>query len=285
MASVSSHSGDGFGVTPSETCLTLVFGVFLFLALYGIIWTTGPLWWLVAAIGFFAFSILLGQLAPVLILPLFYEIKRLDDSTLTTRLSNLTEGTGLSIQGVYRMDMSRETKKANAMLAGLGKTRRVILGDTLIDGFSSDEIEIIFAHEIGHHVHRHIWKMIVAGIVFSVVSFLLCDLALRSFVQAQEAAFAYAQLPASSLPLLMLCLTLLSILFEPLQNMVSRHFERQADTYALSSTNLTEAYRSAFRKSAQLNKEDPNPHPLEVFLFHSHPAISERLALADRIEG
>ena len=138
----------------------MAFSLALVLGLYWLIWTTGGWWWLAAAAAFFVVSIVLGQLAPVLILPLFYRIEKLDAPELTDRIARLAEGTGLSIEGVYRMDLSDETVKANAMLAGLGRTRRVLLGDTLLNGFSPDEIEVIFAHEIGHHVFRHIRKMI-----------------------------------------------------------------------------------------------------------------------------
>jgi STE24 endopeptidase len=258
------------------------FGLGLIQGLYWIIWLTDQYWWLLAAGGFFAVSVLLGQLAPVLILPLFYRIRRLDDPQLAQRLTALTEGTDVTIEGVYRMELSRETVKANAMLAGLGRTRRVILGDTLLDGFSPEEIEVIFAHEIGHHVHQHIRKMILAGLVYSAISFYLCDRILAAWVEYWDGALQYGTLPVYTLPLLMLAITVLSMLLEPLQNTISRYFERQSDWYALTRTGRVDAYRSAFRKLAQLNKADPDPHPLEVVLFHSHPTISQRLAMADR---
>ena len=137
----------------------------MMLGLYWLIWTAGGWWWLAAAGLFFLVSVALGQLLPVLILPLFYKIERLDQPELAARIARLAEGTGLSIEGVYRMALSDETVKANAMLAGLGRTRRVLLGDTLLDAFSPDEIEVILAHEIGHHVFGHIRKMIVGGAV------------------------------------------------------------------------------------------------------------------------
>ena len=114
---------------------------------------------------FFVVSVVFGQLMPVVILPLFYKIERLENAELAERMKRLAEGTGLSIQGVYRLGLSDETAKANAMLTGLGRTRRVLMGDTLLDKFTPDEIEVIFAHEIGHHVFRHIRKMIVTGVI------------------------------------------------------------------------------------------------------------------------
>jgi STE24 endopeptidase len=277
--------------------LVLAFGLAMFEGLYAIIWWTGPNWWWIAAVAFFAVSVVLGQLVPVLILPLFYKIERIDAGANTEaaadqeqamkaaevarRMKRLAEGTGLSIEGVYRMDLSSETAKANAMLAGLGRTRRVIMGDTLLDGFTADEIEVVFAHEVGHHVHRHIYKLIALGGMLSAVGFWTCDFVLRAWAGIGPDGLMYDQLPVASLPLLMLWLTGFSLLLEPLQNSISRHFERQCDRYALARTGLRAAYLSAFRKLARLNKDDPSPNPVAVFLFHSHPPISERLAMAE----
>jgi STE24 endopeptidase len=261
--------------------LSLAFGLLLILGLYWLIWTTGPAWWLVAAGAFFVVSVLLGQLAPVLILPLFYRIDKLDAPELSECIAALAEGTGLSIEGVYRIRLSDETVKANAMLAGLGRTRRVLLGDTLLDGFTPEEIEVIFAHEIGHHVFRHIRKMIIAGLLSSAAGFWICDRLLAGWLGHWQSAVDYAAMPVYTLPMIMLILTALAMLFEPLHNFVSRHFERQADRYALTHTGRKDAYRSAFRKLARLNKDDPQPPWLDVVLFHSHPPIAERLAMAE----
>jgi STE24 endopeptidase len=260
--------------------LALVFGLGLLIGLYWVIWTVGTWWWLVAAAAFFFVSVVFGQLAPVVILPLFYKIERLDNSELAARMARLAEGTGLSIQGVYRMGLSAETAKANAMLAGLGRTRRVLMGDTLLDQFTPDEIEVIFAHEIGHHVFRHIHKLIAVGVLYGVAGFWICDRVLLWWAQAQYGLTDVHELPPGTLPLLMLVLTVFALLLEPVQNVISRRYERQCDRYALERTGLRAAYVSAFRKLARLNKDDPDPHPVEVFLFHSHPPISQRLAMA-----
>lgn len=249
----------------------------LYAGLYWMIWHTGNYWWLIAAGVFFLFSVILGQLAPVVFLPLFYKIERLDDPVLNERMDRLAQGTGLAIEGVYRMGLSADTVKANAMLAGLGRTRRVLMGDTLLEKFSPDEIEVIFAHEIGHHVHRHIPKMIAAGVVFSLAGFYFLDRLLVWWSGTSTAADA----PVSSLPLVMFAMSLFGLSLAPLQNAISRHYERQCDRYALTRTGLREAYRSAFQKLARLNKDDPAPNPVEVFLLHSHPPIAERLAMAD----
>jgi len=266
--------------------LAVAFSLALVLGLYWLIWLTGGWWWLAAAAAFFVVSIVLGQLAPVLILPLFYRIEKLDVPELSERLARLAAGTGLSIEGVYRMDLSEETVKANAMLAGLGRTRRVLLGDTLLNGFSPDEIEVIFAHEIGHHVLRHIRKMIVAGLLYSTTGFWVCDRLLTVWAArggSIDYAKLYTEMPVDTAPFVLLILTLFGMLMEPLQNAVSRRFEGQSDRYALERTGLKDAYLSAFRKLAKLNKDDPNPHWLDVLLFHSHPPVAQRLAMAEKV--
>jgi STE24 endopeptidase len=262
--------------------LALALGVLLVVGLYWLIWLTGPRWWLAAAGAFFLVSVLLGQLMPVLILPLFYKIERLDVPELAQRIAGLAKGTGLSIEGVYRIALSQETVKANAMLAGLGRTRRVLLGDTLLDGFTPDEIEVVFAHEIGHHVFRHIRKMILAGVLYSAAGFWICDRILAAWVVRADGQFDYRTLPVWTLPLVMLILTVFGTLLEPLQNVISRHYERQCDRYALERTGLKASYLSAFAKLARLNKDDPCPHRLEVILFHGHPPIGQRLAMGEK---
>jgi STE24 endopeptidase len=214
---------------------------------------------------------------------LFYKFTRLDDPSLRDRLIRLAEGTGLKVEGVYRLQLSAETKKANAALAGLGRTRRVLLGDTLLDQFTPEEIEVVFAHEIGHHVRRHLPKMIVCSVVMAAVGFWLADLILRyaaerlNYPSGPLAAYA----DPAALPLLICVLSLFGLILSPAQNALSRFFERQCDWYALERTGLIDAYRSAFAKLARINKSDADPHPLVVWLFDDHPPIRQRLAMAD----
>jgi STE24 endopeptidase len=258
--------------------LTFALGAVLNVGLFWIIWNTGSYWWLIAAAAFFVVSIVLGQLAPVLIMPLFYKIEPIENAELDARLKQLAQGTGIKIEGVYRLGLSADTQKANAMLAGLGRTRRVLMGDTLLEKFSPDEIDVIFAHELGHHVYKHIPKMIATGVVVSLAGFYLIDRVIVWWAGIPSAASA----PTSALPLIMFTLTAFSLALSPLQNAISRFYERQCDRYALGRTKNLTAYRSAFWKLARLNKADTVPHPLEVLLLHSHPPISERLAMANR---
>jgi STE24 endopeptidase len=255
-----------------------VIGLPLLLGLYALLWLAGPWWWLWATAGWLAVALLLGQLLPVVILPLFYTVKPLEDPALEGRLRRLAAGTGLSVRGVYRLRLSEETRKANAALAGLGRTRRVLLGDTLLDQFTPEEIEVIFAHEVGHHVYRHLLKMIAWSVVSAVVGFWLVDVLLRA--SASGLGYGAFNDPAA-LPLVMLVLALFGLVQSPARNALGRFFERQCDRYALRRTGMPEAYRSAFVKLARFNKSDPDPHPLVAWLFYDHPPIRERLALAD----
>jgi STE24 endopeptidase len=225
-----------------------------------------------------AVTVILGQLLPVVVLPLFYKVTRLDDAPLLERLHRLAEGTGLTVEGIYRLHLSEETRKANAALAGLGRTRRVLLGDTLLDSFTPEEIEVVFAHEVGHHVHRHLPKMIAGNVLLAGVGLWLVNVIL----QRSAAPLGYAGFDdPAALPLVLLVLMLFGLPVGPLVNAISRFFEVQCDRYALLRTHNPLAYRSAFTKLARLNKADPDPHPLVVWLYHDHPPIRQRLALAD----
>lgn len=255
-----------------------VIGLPLLLGLYGLLWLTGAWWWVWAAAGWLGVTLLLGQLLPVVIVPLFYTVSRLQDPDLEGRLERLAEGTGLTIEGTYRLHLSEQTRKANAALAGLGRTRRVLLGDTLLENFTPEEIEVIFAHEVGHHVYRHLPKLIVWSVASAVAGFWLVDVVLR--MAAERLGYTAFDDP-TALPLLMLILSLFGLVLSPAQNALSRFFERQCDRYALRRTGLRDAYRSAFIKLARLNKSDADPHPLTAWLFYDHPPIRQRLALAD----
>jgi len=255
-----------------------VLGWLLLTGLYAVLWATGEWWWLWATAFWLLVTVVLGQLLPVVILPIFYKVTPLEDASLLERLRNLATGTGLTVRGVYRLHLSEETKKANAALTGLGRTRRVLLGDTLLDQFTPAEIDVVFAHELGHHVYKHVPKLIAVHVVMALAGFWLVDVVLRWTAPG----LGYVNLhDPTALPLFVLVLSLFGLLLGPAQNALSRRFERQCDRYALTRTGDPDAYRSAFTKLARVNKADPDPHPLVVWLWHDHPAIRERLRMAD----
>lgn len=258
-----------------------ILGLAMTSGLYAILWSAGDSWWLWATAGWLGVTLLLGRILPVVILPIFYKVVPIDDASLLERLRRLTAGTTLAIEGVYRLDLSADTKKANAALAGLGRSRRVLLGDTLLAAFSPEEIDVVFAHELGHHVHRHLIKMICVRVVTSLAGFWLIDLTLRRLAPAL--GFSGVGDPAA-LPLLLWVLAVFGLALTPIQNALSRHFERQSDAYALARTGNRDAFRSAFLKLARMNKSDPAPHPFVEWLFYDHPAIGKRLATANAPE-
>lgn len=253
-------------------------GLLLLYGLYALLWSAGAWWWLWATAGWLVVTLVLGRLLPVVILPLFYSVTRLDDPALLDRLRGLTAGTDLTVEGVYELRLSDETRKANAALAGLGKTRRVLLGDTLLAQFTPEEIEVVFAHEVGHHVYHHLPKLIAIGVVLALAGFWLVDVVLGA--SAVRLGYTGLDDPAA-LPLLALVLGLFGLVLSPVQNAVSRYFETQCDRYALRRTANPAAYRSAFTKLARLNKSDADPHALVTWLFYDHPPIRQRLAIVD----
>ena len=254
------------------------FGLAVLFGLYALLTWAGPWWWVWGTVAWLLVVVVLGQLIPVLILPLFYRVERLEDASLLERLRRLATGTGLAVEGVYEFKLSDETVKGNAALAGLGRTRRVLLGDTLLREFAPDEIDIVFAHELGHHAHRHLPKMIAVEIVLSAAGLWLADRALHAL--APTLGYPGWSDPAA-LPLLLLVLTTFGLILSPLTNALSRRFERQCDRYALDRTQAPAAYRSAFTKLGKLNKADADPHPIIVWLFHDHPTIRERISMVD----
>jgi STE24 endopeptidase len=236
-------------------------------------------WWLIAWAAFLGLFVLLAQLAPVVLFPIFYKFAPLEDEELKARLVRLGERAGTRVRGVYQWKLSEKSKKANAALTGLGSTRRIILADTLLANYSTDEIEAVLAHELGHHVHRHVFKSILvqAGITF--VGFWAANWALH---YAMDRLHMFETLSDfANLPLLILVITVLSFVALPLLNAYSRFNERQADRYAFCSIATVAPFISAMNKLAEQNLAERAPSQLVEWFFHSHPAISRRVAAAE----
>jgi STE24 endopeptidase len=179
------------------------------------------------------------------------------------------------VRGVYRFDMSRRTKAANAALFGLGNTRRIILGDTLLDEFEDDEIETILAHELGHHVHKDIPLGIVVSAVVNLFGLYLAAVGLRLGV----ALFGFTGVSdVAAMPLLALIIGAFGLITMPAENAFSRWRERMADRYALQVTGKNQAYSAALTRLANQNLADVDPEAWVVFLFYSHPPLGERIA-------
>lgn len=236
-------------------------------------------WWLWTALVMLFFSVVMANLAPVLIFPLFYKFKPLPEGELTQRLMKLAASANTRVQGVFTMQMSHKTTATNAALMGLGNTRRIVLGDTMTDRYSEDEIEVVLAHELGHHVHRDIWKMIISQAILTLGGLFLANLALHAVVEGQGRYQALTD-PAT-LPFLFLLTAIFSLVVMPIGNIYSRHMEYQADEYALQLTQKIDAFKSAMRRLANQNLAEISPSPIVEFLFHSHPSVKRRLQHAD----
>jgi len=256
-------------------------GLLLLELLYLALRVTGQLWWLWAAGGMLIFSVLLSNLAPILIMPLFNKFVPLGDEhkDLAERLLRLAARAHTSVRGVFKFDMSKRTKSANAALTGIGNTRRIVLGDTLINEFTADEIETVLAHELGHHVHRDIPLLMAAGTLTTTIGLYLASLALNWAIRY----FGFAS-PAdvAGLPALGLILGLYGSITMPLENAISRWREGMADDYALTLTGKHPAFASALTRLANQNLGEVDPEKWVVFLFHSHPPLGKRIQKAEK---
>ena len=254
-------------------------GLILLELLYLALRATGNIWWLWAAGGLLVFNILLVNLAPILIMPLFNKYVPLGDEhkDLADHLLKLAERANTKVRGVFKYDISKQTKAANAALTGIGNSRRIIIGDTLINEFSTDEIETVLAHELGHQVHRDIPVLITFGILSTTLGLYLASLGLNWAIST----FGFTS-PAdvAALPALGLIFGIYGFLTMPLDNAISRWREGMADDYALQATGKNEAFASAFTRLANQNLGEVDPERWVVFMFYSHPPLGERIEKA-----
>ncbi len=253
----------------------IVVGVPVAMVFYLFLKMTGWLWWLWFSTFMFFISVFLARIAPVAIFPLFYKFKELESTEIRERIAGLLEGKGITIRGLYSFHLSKDKKKAKAGFAGIGRSKRIILSDTLIERFTPEEIAVIFAHEMGHYEKRHIVKSIILGTISIFLSFFLCG----ELYRLTLGHLGYAAVhDIAAIPILFFYLTLFSLVTMPLSNALSRRYEREADRYALDATRDRESFISSMDKLADLNLADPNP--VTEFMFYSHPSIKKRIALA-----
>ncbi|NLT52205.1 MAG: M48 family metallopeptidase [Ignavibacteria bacterium] len=256
-----------------------VIGVPLLLLFYFVLIKFEALWWLPFAIILFLFSVVLAQILPVLILPLFYKITPVENEDLKERILKLSADAGLKVENVFRFDMSKNTKKANAAFTGLGKTKRILLGDTLLDNYDNDEIETVIAHELGHYKRKHIIKNILIGTASSFLTLFI--IAYLYGISINWFRFnTITQIAA--IPLISLWAMLIGIIQTPLSNMLSRKFEYEADEYAVKTTNKKNSFISTLEKLNEQNLGDKEPHPFTEWFFYSHPSIKKRIAAIEK---
>ena len=258
-------------------------GLILMLILLGLLFWIMALypqsWWLIAGLAFAFVSVIMATIFPVVILPIFNKYTPVENKELTDTLERILSEGGLRSSGFFKEDMSRQTKKENAFLAGLGKTRRVVLGDNLMENMSVPEIESIIAHEVGHYKNKHIWKNLVIGTLEGVIAFFILNLAMRS---------VYAQFLSSTswnltlFPVFVIMAGGISVfLFSPFSNALSRYFEKKADRYALENIQDKKTFMTAMAGLADRNLSNAYPEWWVKLLYYSHPPVGERLAMAE----
>ena len=236
-------------------------------------------WWLIAGLAMALFSVIFATLFPIIILPLFNKYTPIQDEALTAALEKTLSRGGLKSSGFFKEDMSRQTKKENAFLAGLGKTRRVVLGDNLMENMTIPEIESIIAHEVGHFKYRHIWKNIALGTFQQLIVFFLVHLAVKSMFPG---FLISTRVNLTLFPILLIFMGGIgTLLFGPLSNAISRSFEIQADQYALKNISQGRTFITALAGLANRNLANAYPEWWVKILYYSHPPIGERLQAAE----
>ncbi len=235
------------------------------------------LWWAVSAALFVVAMVGLARLAPVVLLPIFYRVRPLDRPELSDRLLRLAARAGAPVIGAYEWALSGHTRKANAALAGIGRSRRILISDTMLDAYSEDEIEVVLAHELSHHVHHDLWRGMAIQAATIVAGF---------YVAAGVLARAVPWLglrgtpDVAGAPLLLLVAGIFSFAMLPIGNAMSRAQERRADRFALRLTRNPSAFVTAMRRLSQQNLAEERPSRLARWLFYSHPPMRERIEAA-----
>src|SRR6185295_8853035 len=245
--------------------------------LYWLIRLSPDRWWLTGGAAFTLMIVGLTNLAPVVLLPLFYSVKPLERDALRTRLLRLAERAGARVLGAYEWGLGGKTRRANAALAGLGSTRRILVSDTMLAEYSDDEIEVVLAHEIAHHVHGDIWKGIAFESVLIVAGFYLASQVLLAMAGP---AGLRGVADVAGLPLLLLAAGTVSLLMVPAAHAMSRGFERKADRFALTLTKNPGAFISAMRRLGAQNLAEDDPSKVVQWLFYSHPPVRDRISAA-----
>jgi len=282
-------SNQTFGAWAIDGLKSLAISVVIFTLLvslfYALVRAYPRGWWAwlgVVAIPIMVFLIIIG---PVVITPMFYDVKPMDDTPLKAQILDLAARSGIPDSRVFVMDASKDTKKLNAYVTGLGQTKRIVLYDNLVEKMSSPEALFVVGHEMGHYLLHHVWigLGLMVGLVF-VFAF-LSHLIVGKMIDANHARFGFDKLASpASLPLVVLCFSVFGFIFSPIQNGIWRHFEHASDVYGLERTHDNQAAVTAFEKMAAVNLSNPNPSALIKFWLYDHPTLSERVRFASSYE-
>ncbi len=236
---------------------------------------SGNGWWFWAAIAWMGWSVLLTRVAPTWLIPIFYQQRPLEEGDLRRRLQGLLERCGTRVHGIFQVNLSRTTRKANACLCGLFRSRRILISDTLLSRYPPEEVEVVLAHELGHHRLHHIGLLLLTNTAAAGISCLLVDRWLRLGLGMTRLE------DLSTLPALGLGLSLAGLFGMPIVHGISRRLETQADRFALRQTGNPNAFVAAMRRLAEQNLAELRPPRWVEWLLYDHPPIAKRIAMAE----
>jgi STE24 endopeptidase len=265
-----------------ELAVGLVLTLVMVEGLYWAIRVTPTWWWLLAAAGAILGSLLLTYLAPYVITPLFFTQRPLEDQTLRSEIFALGDRVGVPIGEVYVIDASSQGNEGNAYFTGIGGATRVVIYDTLLQKYPKQELLTILAHELGHWHHQHVWKGLALTAVGAPLGLWILHLALGWLLPAWG---IQSRGDIAGLPLIMLLASLGALLAMPVQNWISRQWEREADQFAIQATGDPAAFQATFVRLAQQNLGDPTPPQLYEGIFATHPAVGRRVADAQSAQN
>lgn len=265
-----------------KTLLSFGLSLALLEGLYWIIRVDPAHWWFWAWACYAFVSYVLGKIFPVFIVPLFYKYGPLEDKELESKILSLAARFNMPVKNIYSLNLSKTTKKANAAFMGIGKTKRVVLSDTLISQFTHAEIEMVMAHELGHYKHHDIWRLLSFGLVVSLAAFAAGFWGMESLAAPLGLGSAAN---IAGLPLLFLIFYGVSLILMPLTNGYSRKRERAADLFALEALGGDKGvFISCMKKLGDQNLADPEPPSWYEWFFYDHPSIGKRVATAEKYE-
>ena len=247
---------------------------------YLLLWTVPGLWWLLFGLIGTVAILVLTFLAPYVLLPLFFKPRPLDDPALAHRIEDLSKRAGAVVAGISRLDFSRRTHEANAAVIGFGRSRRVILADTLLESFTADEIEAVVAHELGHHVNRDVARLLTVQVL---TMFLGLALAAGFGASLLSLVFGADLTSPTSFPLVLLGMEVFGLLLMPAVNAYSRARERAADVFAFRLLGGGAPFASAMRRLADQNLAELRPPRWAEIVLYTHPPLADRIAMAEEV--
>lgn len=268
--------GDFLSQGSMSLAISSALGALFFSGIYFFIRRVGKNWWAWSG-GLTAASITAMMLiGPIWIEPLFNNYTPLPQGEVRQALEVLAKQANIQPDRIFVYDGSRQSNRFTANVSGLGSSARIAISDVALKSASLDEVKAVTGHEIGHYVSGHIWNLIGTAAVLSMIFFYLTD-AMFKQVANRLGSTAHIDEPRG-IAVLLLCISFLSLLAQPITHYVTRVGEIEADQYSYKAVNLPDAMASALVKTAEYR--DPRPHPLQELIFYTHPSVEKRVKAA-----